>query len=417
MRRRLVKKLAVVLPRYGASLGGGAETLAREIIRALIRGDEKYNIFVDEVEVWTTCAKDHRTWANELLPGVTTEDAFGKNITIRRFPVDERDVGEFLKSEIAIANRRVLSTEEQLNWLSHSVNSRALYEHIALHGEEFEAIIFAPYLFATTFWGALIHPERSLVIPCLHDEPYAYQEVFRYLFSNVRGLLFNAVPEGELAKSIYDLPELKQKSAVVGMGFESVPELQKAESKSPFILYSGRKEQGKNLDLLIDYFSRCRSLLDSELRLVIIGSGSIDFFDELPEGVEDKGFVSEEEKEELMQEALFLCQPSVNESFSIVLMESWLRETPVLVHNDCAVTKHHVISSGGGCYFENVEEFFEIVSLMLRDPKLREQMGQAGKCYVERQYSWESVLERLYELFVRLEITEVLTKEESRAHG
>ena len=383
-------KLAVVLPRYGKSLGGGAETLARALIEKL--HDSSFpESYIPEIEVWTTCAIDHRTWENFHPAGVTNDNG----IVVRRFPVDARDLEVFIHNELAIQDGRPVGIDSQLDWLENSVNSQTLYQHIEQHGAEFQAILFAPYLFATTFWGALIHPERSVLIPCLHDENYAYQDVFKHLFGKVRGLIFNAPAEMELARRLYNLPGFDEKSAVVGMGFERLGELSKGEPR-PYLLYSGRKEQGKNLDLLIKYFSDYKVRFPgSPLELKIIGAGDIHFMETLPVGVSDLGFVSEEEKEALMQGALALCQPSVNESFSIVIMEAWLRGTPVIVHANCAVTREHVVSSGGGLYFANSEDFSGALQLIINDSVLRGEMGEAGRRFVESVYSWEAVLERV----------------------
>lgn len=387
--------IAIVLPRYGASLGGGAETLVRSLALKLFA--EEGPRYVDDLEVWTTCAVDHRTWDNALPAGATVEDG----LTVRRFTVEPRNVDVFLRHEIAMREGRPLTVEEQLEWLGAGVNSRGLYEHIARHGSRFDALIFAPYLFSTTFWGALIHPDRSLLVPCLHDEHYAYQQVFQHLFRRVRGLICNTEPERELIVHLYG-EELRERSAVVGMGFDSVPEVFFSSASEddgrahPYLLYAGRKEQGKNLDLLLEYYEQYRVRAgDSVPRLLIVGSGEIGFRESLPEGVTDVGFVSEREKEQLMREALALVQPSTNESFSIVMMEAWLRGTPVIVHGHCAVTRDHVVQSGGGLYFTSPEEFAAVVQELVGRPELAEVLGDNGRRYVRGHYSWEAVLRRL----------------------
>jgi glycosyltransferase involved in cell wall biosynthesis len=392
----LLEKLAIVVPRYGKSLGGGAETLMRELAHKLIEHG-----VVKQIEVWTTCALDHRTWENVLPAGVEQDEL----ITVRRFPVDPRDLEVFIRAEQVIHQRLGLHINDQLSWLAESVNSKALYSHIAKNGESFDLILFAPYLFATTFWGAMIFPERSAIVPCLHDEPYAYLEIFNILFHKVRGLIFNAQAEGELANRLYGLGQIEAKGGVVGMGFEPIDkipllseEVRQKINNQQFILYSGRKEQGKNLDLLIEnYRFYIEQNPSSNLLFVIIGSGEINFCQPLPSGVLDLGFVSEEQKKALMHNALVLCQPSTNESFSIVLMESWQLRTPVLVHADCAVTKEHVCNSSGGLYFANREEFNEILKIMQSDKNLRDTLGIAGEKYVSTVYSWSAVVARFIE--------------------
>ena len=115
------KSIACVVPRYGASIGGGAETLVREIVCNSLK-----NLF-SNVEVWTTCAKDHRTWENVYPQGESIED----DVVVRRFEVDERDTDIFIKHELAMQDGFLLSMHDQFEWLQNGVNSKNLYSHIA----------------------------------------------------------------------------------------------------------------------------------------------------------------------------------------------------------------------------------------------------------------------------------------------
>jgi len=388
---RIARSYAFVVPRYGRAIAGGAETLVANLAtRVAARGDR--------VEVWTTCARDNRSWANEFPAGTTVEDG----VTVRRFPVDARDLERWIPRQIQINDGMALPLEDQLEWMSESVNSGALYEHIEAHGASFDALFFAPYLFGTTFWGSLIHPQRSYLIPCLHDEHYAYTEVIQSMFRQVAGALFNAAPERDLARSLYgDIA-----GGEVGMGFEPVPEEEIREltpffsEGAPYLLYVGRKETGKNVQLLIDYFTegkRARTIPES-LRLVIAGAGS---FEDLHrpgaltrDDIVDLVHVSEEEKRRLIRHAVALCQPSTNESFSIVIMEAWLLGIPVMVHAKCPVTRHHAIESGGGLYFSDAADFGLVVGELMSNEPLRRAMGESGCAYVRRRYDWAAVLGR-----------------------
>ena len=329
-------------------------------------------------------------------------------IKVTRFPVDPRDLEVFIRSEHQIQGAEPFPVENQLAWLSSSVNSEQLYKHIHEHGSGFDVLIFAPYLFATSFWGSLIYPERSVIVPCLHDEEYAYLDVFKAQFSKVRGLLCNAEPERQLVHDICGDFVPESKTAVVGMGFEPVQEhdsssfsrleIDGREIPKPYLLYSGRKEVGKNVDFLINCFEELPQPLCS---LVLIGAGSLDFRDTLPEGVIDLGFVSEDDKKKLMANSIALCQPSTNESFSIVMMEAWQQGTPCLVNGACPVTRHHVSVSNGGLYFENSLEFKGVVRYLLNNLDVAEQMGDNGKSYVATEYDWIAVLQRFSDAMIQ----------------
>lgn len=383
-------RFCFVTPRYGKQIAGGAETLVRELASRLAqRGDQ--------IEILTTCALDNRSWENHFAPGVEVD----QKLIVRRFLVDPRNLDKWVPLQIRISEGMKLSVDEQLDWMAHGVNSTALYAHLAEVSAQFDKIFFGPYLFGTTFWGSLISPERSVLIPCLHDESYAYLEVIEQMFKQVSGALFNALPEQQLAHSLYG----EIAGGEVGMGFvpcnqDYVNSLSPYFTESfPYLMYLGRKETGKNAQILIDYFS---ALKDSGqhpgLKLVILGGGSFDDLlrpnAKLRDDIIDLAQLSELDKQRVLKYAVALCQPSLNESFSIVLMEAWQLGVPVLVHSKCAVTREHVSESGGGLYFSDANEFGAVVSELLNDATLRAELAAAGNGYVRTKYSWSAVLER-----------------------
>jgi len=120
------------------------------------------------------------------------------------------------------------------------------------------------------------------------------------------------------------------------------------------------------------------------------------------EGVRDLGYLDRDEKTAAYAAATVVCQPSVNESFSIVLMEAWLAGTPVLVHARCPVTTYHTTRAGGGLAFGDFYEFAEALTLLLEDRDRHARLGAQGRAYVETEYSWPAVTTRLTSTLERL---------------
>lgn len=386
-----MKRLAFVLPRFGVGFMGGAESLCGELAQELAKSGY-------EVEILTTCARDNRTWDNELPSGL--DRVF--DIAVRRFPVSTRDLETWVPLQIALSQGRQLSLEEQFSWMQHSVISHELFSWISKYGQEYDALIFAPYLFGTTFWGSQIHPDRSILLPCLHDEAYAYVDIIAEMFRSVRGCIFNAAAEQRLCRRLYgDI-----RGGVVGMGFEPEPsQLPEARLHDrPYVLYVGRKETGKNVHLLVDLFRwYLASDPSSELDLLIVGGGDFgDLHRNTCGRVVDMPRVSEVDKQRLMRDAVALVQPSVNESFSIVLMEAWRVGTPVIVNGNCAVTREHVEVSGGGLYFENEMDFFGVVDRLANDSVLNRALAVKGWNYVQSEYRWKAVVSRFESILSRL---------------
>lgn len=379
-------RLGFVVPRYGEDILGGAETFARGLAEQITAAG------LADVEVLTTCVRDHLTWRNELPAGSSVVNG----VTIRRFPIDHerRDEKRYDELHSRLIHQELLPPEQQFEWVDNSPHSPALYQFLADEGATFDFIIFIPYLFGTTFYGTAIHPERSILWPCLHDEIYAYLTPTREMYRSCLGVMLNTYPELRLARRLYDR---HRGSQIVGFGLSELHGdgerfRRQYDIHEPFILYSGRIESVKNVPLLIQYFTAYKRRNETPLKLVLMGRGPATVPSH-PDIIE-LGFKQGQEKLDVYDAATVLCQPSVNESFSIVIMEAWLSRVPVLVHADCEVTRYHAARSNGGLYFREYQEFEEIMNLLLQDTVLRERLAENGYCYVRTQYSWESIVDR-----------------------
>ncbi len=387
-------RVAFVVPRYGPDVVGGAEMLTRGLATHLAAAGTA-------VDVLTTCACDHLTWENVLRPGLARDEG----VTVRRFPVKRRNARQhgWLHQRIQRGGR--LTVEDELRWAEESVSSPELYAHLVRHRAAYDVVCFAPYLHGTTLWGVQLVPERAVLIPCLHDEPFAYLTVVRALFETSRGFIFNAPPEAALAEKLYGLGD--RPAGVVGLGFDPPTPTDSAAFRrrhrldGPILLYLGRKEVGKNVPLLIQYILRYRRTHGARVTLVLAGEGPVGVPPGMA-GVRDLGYLDAAEKAAAYAAATVVCQPSVNESFSIVLMEAWLQGTPVLVHAGCAVTTYHAFRADGGLAFGDFYEFAEALSLLLEDEDRRRALGAHGRAYVEAEYAWPAVTARLRDTLERL---------------
>lgn len=398
-----MKKIGFVIPWYADGIPGGAEMELREVAGHLHSAGVR-------LEILTTCVREFASdWSrNYYKEGL---DKTVNGITIRRFKVRKRDNEAFDAVNARLMAGNAIPPEEEDIFLREMVNSDALYEYIGAHHDEYSLFVFIPYMFGTTYNGAKICPYKSVLIPCFHDESYAYMSRFKELFPQTAGMIFNARPEAELAERLYGFSKSGTKTIVMGIGMDTdiVPDpgafREKYGIKEKFILYAGRKDEGKNVHTLIKYFAEYIKRHDTELKLVLIGGGEID----LPAGlvldkrIIDLGFVDRQDKYNAQGAAEFLCQPSRNESFSLVIMESWLCGRPVLVHEDCAVTKNFVSESNGGLYFSNYFEFEACTDYIINNNDAAWLMGSNGKGYVKRNFDWDVIVDK-YKTFFR-EIT------------
>ena len=384
-------RIAFLAPRFaGGATIGGAETLLRRLAeRAVADGRE--------VTFLTTCASDHFSWANAVPAGQRRVGS----LNVVFFPVDEdRDIAAFLRLQNLICSGVRIGRADEEAWLRNSVNSRALYRHLETEGAGYDRIVAGPYLFGITGRAARIHPARTLLVPCLHDESFARLDIMRELFHTVRGTMFNSEPERQLAERLYGA--LPGRVSVVGMGLESHADsdprafARRHGLSAPYLAYSGRREPLKGTPMLLDYLTLYRARTGRDVKLVLTGSGAIAPAPALAPHVIDLGFVDEAVKYEVMAGAVAFCHPSVNESFGIVLMEAWLTGAPALVHAGGSVLPFHCRRSGGGLWFRCYPEFEAELTMLLDNTALRDRMGAAGQRYVRAEYSWETVERRLF---------------------
>ena len=379
----------MVCPRFAeGGTVGGAETLLHRLAERLVLAGRK-------VTFLTTCARDHQTWQNVLPPGPRTVDG----LDVIYFPVDaNRDVRLFSELQQAIGRGRPLAPDEEQAWLRNGANSTPLCEHLRSHGGEYDRILAGPYLFSLVYYASLIHPGKTLLVPCLHDEGFAYLGVMHTLFGSVAGCLFNSEPERDLAVRVYGCDP--GQSVVCGMGFEAFEADPHAFARRhrlprPYVMYSGRRETGKGVPLLTEYVHLFRQRTGRDIDLVFTGSGAIEAPEALWPHIHDFGFVSESELHEAMAGALAFVHPSIYESLGIVLLESFLARTPALVHAQSPVLRWQCQRSGAGLWFRQYPEFEEELLLLMEHADLRRRMGAHGREFVLREYTWEAVARRL----------------------
>jgi glycosyltransferase involved in cell wall biosynthesis len=377
-------RILMVVPRYAEGIVGGAETLVRGLATRAA-GDGRV------VEVATTCAVDHATWANVLPAGESEEDG----VRVRRFPVGPRDPETYDRLHARLVEQGRLSYLEELEMMGAGVWSPELQRFIEERGADYDLLVFAPYLFGTTFWGIQAWPDRSALIPCLHDEPDAHMRCLRRPFEAARGCLFNSAAEERLARRLFRV----RGGGVVGMGFDPPAGSPPAgfaarHGLGRYLLYAGRLEGAKRVDVLVEHVARFAAARAPDLKLALMGRGSYTVPRRHAGHVVHLGYLDEDEKRAAYAEAVALVNPSELESLSLVLLEAWLERTPALVAAGSEVMREHCERSGGGVAFAEYADFAAALASLLDDPAARARMGAAGREYVLSEYGWPAVSER-----------------------
>ena len=385
-------KVAFVCPFFGPEASGGAEFASRSLAMHLAGS----GITID---VLTTCLLDlpHGITRNHHAPGVSSDGP----LTVRRFPVESPDMRHFEVLNDLIIRRVPISWAEELQFMTRHVTSPDLIRFMAAQAHDYAFFCFIPYLFGTTCFGAEAVPRaKRILIPCFHDEGYADLQLVRRLASAVDRFVFNSPAEERFAHRHFNIDPGSGITAGLGVDTAITGDAARFRSRfgleDPFVLYAGRRDTTKNVHTLIDYFLRFKQKRPGPLKLVLIGPAPLPTTASSPDLV-DLGFVTEQEKRDAYAAAAVFCQPSLNESFSYVLMEAWLCGTPCLVHEDCDVTRDHVVESGGGLYFRTAADFAGALDRLLGDAPLGRRMAAAGRRYVLDHYAWPEIIRRFKE--------------------
>lgn len=374
-------KAAVIVPRYGEQIVGGAETLAQSFAEYATQQGW-------QVTVLTTCAQDHLTWENCFAEGQSELN----QVKVIRFPIAPWSSEAHHRINYELSKRFFIPVAEQSRWLATGPHSPELYAYLQTTHAGFDVIFALPYLSTIVQYAAWVAPEKVVMLPCLHEEAHAFMKPLHWLLETVRAVLFLSPEEKAFATDALGL--CLQHTAVIGMGINEPPTPLPAIAKPdiPYLLLSSRLEPAKNLAVLYDYVQR---YVDEggHLELQIIGTGS--FTPPEHPAFVLRGYLLHEQKLAWAQAALATCQPSLMESFSIVIMESWQMGRPTLVHKDCAVTSGHVQRSAGGFVFDCYNDFADAIDWLQTHPADAKQMGLRGQQYVNNQYRWPIVFEKL----------------------
>jgi len=383
-------KLAFVVQRYGADIAGGSEMHCRQLAERLSSRHD--------ITVLTTCARDYVTWDNAYPPGLSMENG----VRVHRFPVARtRNLKTFADLSDEVFDDVGSTPEREVEWFrANGPDAPALLEYLRAHGGEYELLLFWAFRYAPTFFGLPSVSGRAILLPTAEEDPAVDLDVLPEFFAKPAGYLF-LTPEEQALVSTRSGRALRP-SQVIGIGLEHENDTRPSRDAldglgipEEFVLYLGRVDRNKGCATLLEYF---QEYIDAggNTTLVLAGPSTLT----LPNHprIRALGYVSDTVRRALLSHARVLIVPSPYESLSIVLLEAWNHATPALVNAYCKVLQGQVRRASGGLYYRSSREFQEALSWLLTNDAGRRELGEQGLAYVDREYRWPTVLERVERL-------------------
>lgn len=383
------KKIGIITPWFGR-FAGGAELLARGMARELNKRGVPTIVF-------TTCSLSpyDSWWSDHHEPGVDDVDG----IQTLRFKT-----GKVREPYDAVIKKLVrgkdLSVNEQQDFFDYGINSDDLVQALDEYLNADYELIALPYFHGLTHTAVNSYPGKISLVPCFHDEPQFYWAATDRLLRNSKHIFFNSHEEKQLAIRQHGRRVGRRvvESVVTGVGVEFPSTNGNNEGTaeglpSDYFVYAGRKERGKNVHVLCEWFLEYTREVSSNTKLVLIGGGDASLVP-ANDCFLDLGFVSEERKLQIIRKSKGIINLSENESFSIVLMEGWLCGVPSIVSGRCAVTRGHVVRCDGGLFVGNRDEFSRALKYIEENEQVRQRLAANGRRYLAREFSFDAVLAR-----------------------
>lgn len=124
------------------------------------------------------------------------------------------------------------------------------------------------------------------------------------------------------------------------------------------------------------------------------------WFRSLPEprqqGIILPGFITAEEKRDMLAAIDVLAMPSRTESFGIAYLEGWVNSKPVIAARAGAVPELVVDGMNGLLVeFGDSQNLAEAILRLLSDAELARDLADAGRSLTMSQYTWPAVIERV----------------------
>lgn len=170
------------------------------------------------------------------------------------------------------------------------------------------------------------------------------------------------------------------------------------------ILFVGRFDPRNGLRTMIEAFKLVRKEF-SNCRLIVVGDGPLkNYYNSLidssiAEDVHFEGLINGG-RPNYYATADIYCSPCTKAACGVVILEAMASGTPIVASN---IEGYRIVMERDRLGITVPEytpkSFAENLLLLLRDPEMRREMGEAGRQLALNHYSWESITEQIENLY------------------
>jgi glycosyltransferase involved in cell wall biosynthesis len=169
-----------------------------------------------------------------------------------------------------------------------------------------------------------------------------------------------------------------------------------SDSEKIVIGYVGRISREKGLDVLLEIFFKLQQKYNN-LKLLIVGDGPLRKSFENKKNVTLTGFVNQTEVAEYYRAMDIFVLPSITEANSLSTLEA-LKSGVCCVNTDVGAIRDYLKNGFNGFFYEGKSGLKEILDKLIKDDKLRKDMGKnAAKSVTE--LTWDNTVNCLIKVF------------------
>jgi len=169
----------------------------------------------------------------------------------------------------------------------------------------------------------------------------------------------------------------------------------------------GRKEKEKGIETLMSAMEMVWKRFP-EAKLMLAGSSvrssegrALDeWIERFKDSVISLDTFNDEEKKDIYDACDIFVLPSRIESFGIVYIEAWICGKPV-IGADIGSTRSIITDGKDGLLvrFDDAETLAGKIAHLIEHPHLRKSMGEEGRKKVLERYTWDTIVDRLLEVY------------------